>query len=99
MRRLVVVVPLKEGAREQALELVREGPPFDLGDTQYVRHEIFLTSREAVFVFEAGDEEPATLSIRAEDPSVWKAAAAWRPLIAGRPRTAETVFTWKRDDA
>ena len=96
MQRLVVVVPLAEGAEEQARELLEQGPPFDLDDTQYVRHEVFLTPSEAVFVFEAGDDEPATLSVRAADPSLWKAAAAWRPLMAGRPRIAETVFVWQR---
>lgn len=97
MQRLVVVVPLAEGAEEQARELLEQGPPFELGDTQYVRHEVFLTAREAVFVFEAGDDEPATLSVRAADPSLWRTAAAWRPLMAGRPRIAETVFAWERD--
>jgi hypothetical protein len=98
VRRLVVVVPLAEGAQERARELLADGPPFDLGDTQFVRHDVYLTASEVVFVFEAGDDEPATLSIRAEDPSVWRAAAAWRPLMAGRPRTAETIFTWERGE-
>ncbi len=99
MRRLVVVVPLAEGAHDEARALLDAGPPFDLGETQFVTHEVFLTPDEVVFVFEAGDDEPATLSVRAADPSVWKAAAAWRPLMAGRPRTAETVFSWRREDA
>jgi hypothetical protein len=98
VRRLVVVVPLADGAQERARELLADGPPFDLGDTQFVRHDVYLTASEAIFVFEAGDDEPATLSIRAEDPSVWRAAAAWRPLMAGRPRTAETIFTWERGE-
>lgn len=97
MQRLVVVVPLAEGAEEQARELLEQGPPFELGETQYVRHEVFLTGSEVVFVFEAGDDEPATLSVRAADPSFWRAAAAWRPLMAGRPRIAETIFVWERD--
>jgi hypothetical protein len=98
VQRLVVVLPLTEGAHEQARALLADGPPFDLGETQYVRHEVFLTTDEVVFVFEAGDDAPATLSIRAEDPSVWRAAAAWRPLMADRPRKAETVFAWERED-
>ena len=97
MPRLVVVVPLAEGAQEKARELLAQGPPVDLDETQFIRHEVFLSPHEVVFVFEAGDDEPATLSVRAADPSVWKAAAAWRPLMAGRPRTAETAFTWERE--
>lgn len=97
MRRLVVVVPLAEGAQERARELLEDGPPFDLGETQFVRHDVYLSAAEAVFVFEAGEDAPATLSVRAADPGLWRAAAAWRPLMAGRPRTAETVFTWQRE--
>lgn len=98
MHRLVVVVPLQPGARDAARALLDAGPPFDLEGSQFERHEVFLTSDEAVFVFEAA-ERPATLHVRAEDPSVWKAAAKWKPLMAGRPRTAETVFAWERDGA
>ena len=96
MRRLVIVVPLAEGAHDQAQALLEEGPPFDLDETQYVRHDVYLSPAEVVFVFEAGDDEPATLSVRAADPAFWHAAAAWRPLMAGRPRTADTVFSWER---
>jgi hypothetical protein len=96
--RLVLVVPLKEGAREEARRLLAEGPPFSLAETRFDRHEVYLTASEAVFVFEA-PEEPATLDLRAEDPALWRAAAAWRRVMAGRPRVAETAFTWRRGDA
>jgi hypothetical protein len=95
--RLVVVVPLKEGARDEARRLLAEGPPFSLAVTRFDRHEVYLTASEAVFVFEA-PEEPATLDLRA-DPALWRAAAAWRRVIAGRPRVAETALTWRRGDA
>lgn len=96
MQRLVVVVPLAQGAYGQARALLAEGPPFELEETRFVRHDVYLSPDEVVFVFEASGDEPATLSVRAADPSFWRAAAAWRPLMAGRPRTAETVFSWER---
>jgi hypothetical protein len=95
MSRLVVVFPLTEGARGRARELLAAGPPFELGDTAFDRHEVFLTEREVVFVFEARGES-ATLQVPADDPELWKAAAAWRECLAGRPRKAEVAFTWER---
>jgi hypothetical protein len=95
MSRLVVVVPLKEGTRERAAELLRGGQPLDLEETQYDRHYVFLTDREVVFFFEA-DGPGRTLQLSAEDPALWRAAVAWRECMAGRPRVAATAFTWVR---
>lgn len=95
MRNLVVVLPLKEGAHARARALLAEGPPFDLEGTAFDRHEVFLTEREVVFVFEAPGPA-ATLKLPGEDPSLWKIAAAWQPLMAARPRKGETVYAWAR---
>jgi hypothetical protein len=95
MSRLVVVVPLKEGARARARALLDAGPPFELGDTAFDRHDVFLTEREVVFVFEAPGEA-TTLELPADDPELWKAAAAWRECLAGRQRKAEVAFSWER---
>jgi hypothetical protein len=96
MPRLVVVLPLKEGAREEAQRLLDAGPPLDLAESHFDHHRVYLTDHEAVFVFQTPEGTPATLSVRASDPTMWKAAAAWQPLLAGKPRTAETVFAWDR---
>jgi hypothetical protein len=95
MTRLVVVVPLKEGARARARALLDEGPPFDLESAALDRHDVFLTEREVVFVFDAAGEA-ATLELPADDPGLWKAAAAWRECLGGRPRKAEVAFSWER---
>ena len=95
MTQLVRVVPLKEGTAARARELLGEGPPFELETTELERHEVFLTDREAVFVFEAvGDAPP--LRLQAGNPTLRAAATAWRECMAGRPRTAETAFSWTR---
>jgi hypothetical protein len=96
MSRLVLVVPLEERTAARARELLRDGPPFELDATRLESHEVYLTDREAVFVFETAGDEPA-LQLHAEDPSLWRAAAAWRECIAGRPRKAETAFSWTRE--
>jgi hypothetical protein len=92
---LVMVVPLNEGAYEEALRLLRKAPPFDLEDTDFARHGVYATKREIVFVFESPGPT-ATLRPGAEDPFLWKVARKWRKLMAGRPRKALTVFSWAR---
>jgi hypothetical protein len=92
---LVVVLPLKEGSRERALALLSDGPPFALEDTQYTRHNVFLTQREAVFVFEAPGEN-AALKLPGENPTLWKVADAWGELQAEAPRVAQEGFSWTR---
>ena len=95
MSRLVLVVPLKEGAHARVREILNEGPPFDLEETRFDRHQVFLTEREVVFVFEAAGPA-ATLELSAEDPELWRAGAAWQECMAARPRKAETAYSWER---
>lgn len=93
-----VVLPLREGARERALELIRRGPPFDLEASRFARHHVFVTDREAVFVFE-GPDVRATAESLVRDPAVWRAAAAWRDCLGGRPRVADEAYGWSRATA
>lgn len=97
MSRLVVVAPLREGARESAQLLIADGPPFDLATSTLVKHEVYVTEREAIFVFEGADPR-AEVERLVGDPSVWRAAAAWRECLAGRPRIADEAFTWSQQD-
>ena len=97
MPSLVVVVPLKQGAYEEAKRLLAGGPPMDLAESAFEHHEVHLTKSEAVFVFTTPNDVPATLHVSASDPTFWRAAKAWQPLIDGKPRKAETVFSWARE--
>jgi hypothetical protein len=98
MAQLVVVVPLKVGAADGARELLAGGPPFDLAETEFLRHAVHLTDREVIFVFEEPGES-ATLRLPGEDPALWQAAAAWREILEGRPRVARLAFSWERPDS
>lgn len=51
-----------------------------------------LRPTEIVFVLEAPGEA-ATVDLAADDSGLWKAAAAWRECLAGRPRRAEVAFS------
>lgn len=91
MNELVVVLPLREKAYEEALGLLREGSPFELEETGFSRHRVYATKSEIVVVFESPGP-PATSRLGTEDPSRWRLARSWRKLTAGPPRKAQTVF-------
>ena len=93
--RLAVVLPLKEGSREAAGELLSAGPPFDPAVIGIERHEVYLGELEVVFVFES-PLGIAALDPLFEDVEVWRGAAAWADLLAGPPRLAQGVFSWSK---
>lgn len=90
--RAALVVPLKPGAKPQVEALLAKGPPFDPRTYGLERHEVFLTERGAVFVFEG---VPAVLLEQwLADETVWTAAAGWEPLIEGPIRYADQAYAW-----
>ncbi len=93
--RVVVVVPLRKARRAQAQELIQTGAPFDVETTPLEAHSVFLTDREAVFVFE-GPDVRRFLEGLVRTPAAWKAAAAWKDCLSGRPRIAEEEYSWVR---
>ena len=96
MSTIAVIAPLKYGVQAEARGLIAAGPPFDPESTPLVRHEVFLTGDEVVFVFEGPDARLAVDQLIGES-SIWRAAMAWRKVLAGRPRIAEHAFEWRRD--
>jgi hypothetical protein len=97
-RRLIVIVPLKPDAHASVERVLKQGPPFDPAAIEGLdRHEVFVTSDEAVFVLESELGAQALAPLLA-DPKLWEAAAGWREQVAGPPRIAEDVFSWSRDE-
>jgi hypothetical protein len=96
MNRLLIVARLKDDAHEEAEALLRAGPPFDPGDLGFVRHTAYLTSCEAVFVFEAPEVEWIVNDI-VDDPVLSTALGPWQKLVDGPPRVAHERFHWERD--
>jgi hypothetical protein len=87
-----IVVPLRPGSREEVEALLRNGPPFDPSRLGLVRHEVFLSEDEVIFIFHG---LPSVFAQRlAEDDSFWNAATAWPPLVRGRARFAEAAYSW-----
>jgi hypothetical protein len=97
--KIVVVAPLKAGSLPRAKELLADGPPFALADSRFDAHEVFLTEREVVFVFEGPGSNAETLTLSAEDPAIARAASAWAECLDGRPRLARSAFSWNRENA
>lgn len=93
--RVVVIVPLKPGARARVRELLELGPPFDPESAGLERHQVFVTDQEAVFLFEAPDH--SALDRLAKSPSLRWAAAAWRDYVGGPTRLAELAYSWARN--
>jgi len=100
MERLAIVAHLKEGSDRRASELIGRGAPFDLAETGIVRHCIFLSASEVVFVFE-GHEVEWMIDSLIDEPfhyELQRALDEWRPIIEGTPRIAHERFAWERDE-
>jgi hypothetical protein len=97
LSRVVVVLPLKEGAHRRATAVLERGPPFDPEQAGLERHQVFLSEREVIFAFEA--EVADAVDRLVEDTSLWGAAQPWQDLVAGPPRIAEETFSWVRANA
>ena len=90
---VAIVVPLRKRVFADAAALIEQGPPFDLAAVGVERHEVLLSEREVIFLFE-GVQLHETMQRLVRDRSVWQAASGWARVIAGPPRLAEQRFGW-----
>jgi len=99
MERVAIVARLKEGSEQRAAELVEAGPPFE--HTGIVRHSIYISPSEAVFVFE-GHEVEWIVDQLVDEPfhlELHGALDQWREIVDGQPRVARERFGWQLDEA
>jgi hypothetical protein len=97
MERVAIVARLKEGSEQRAAELVSAGPPFDLTETGIVRHSVFISASEAVFVFE-GDQVVWIVDQLIDEPfhnELHRALEQWREIVDGQPHVAHERFGWQ----
>jgi hypothetical protein len=74
------------------------GPPFDPAGIEGLdRHEVFLTSCEAIFIFDSLLGVDALAPLMAEPEP--RQAAAWRDYVAEPPRIAEEGYSLARREA
>lgn len=101
MQRVAIVARLKEGSGPRAAELIAEGPPFDLAETGIVRHSVYLSAGEVVFVFEGHQVEWMVDDLINDPfrPDLQSALDAWRSIVDGSPRIAREQFGWEAQEA
>jgi hypothetical protein len=92
--RVVVVARLRRGARDQARELIADGPPFEPGALGFERHAVYLSSEEVVFLFE-GPSAARRLADMIDDMVSSASFSAWASLLRGNPRIAHEHYFWK----
>jgi hypothetical protein len=93
VERMLVLVPLKPDALERARALVASGPPFDPAQKGLIRHEVFFTDTDAVFLFEGRNVNDLVQRL-VREPGTWRAAVEWRRLLAASPRVARPGYSW-----
>ena len=94
-RRILVALQIKPGHRRETRELLRTGPPFDPSESGLARHDVFLLDDQVLFVFAThGGRELA----RFVEPDFWETVAAWRPLMVGGVRLAESAYGWSEGE-
>jgi hypothetical protein len=101
MERVAIIARLKEGSEHRAVDLIEAGAPFDLADTGIVRHSIYISATEVVFVFE-GQEVEWIVDRLIDEPfhyELHRALELWREIVEGRPHVARERFGWQLGEA
>jgi hypothetical protein len=94
MGRLVIVLPLRDGAHRDALDLLGGGPPFELSSEGLERFRAYVSAREAVLVLE-GSEVGKDVNPW-NDLAQWRDGPAWQCCAEAPPRLAELVASSER---
>src|SRR5947208_1084015 len=92
--RVAVVAKLRPGSRGRASEILAKGAPYELGETGFRRHSVFLGEETVVFVFEGAGIE-RLVSDLVGDPARSAAFSIWGPLLEGAPELAREEFYWE----
>ena len=92
--RVAVVARLRPDSRGRASEILAEGAPYELGETGFRRHSVFLGAETAIFIFEGAGIEGLVRDL-VDDPARSAAFSIWGPLLEGTPELAREEFFWE----
>jgi hypothetical protein len=92
--RVAVVAELRPGSRERAGQILAEGAPYELAESGFQRHSVFLAEETVVFVFEGSGIERLVRDL-VDDPTRSAAFSVWGPLLQGTPALAREEFYWE----
>jgi hypothetical protein len=94
-KRVAVVARLRPGSRDDAAQILADGPPYAIGASGLRRHSVFLGERDVVFMFEGpGVEQLVRLLVN--DRAASSAFSRWGPLLEGTPSLCREQFYWER---
>ena len=97
MNRLAVIARLKEGAADKARQLLTEGPPFDLANSEIISHTVYCSPREIVFVFEGPDVGKRVENLL-NNPVTSAQFGKWAHLLDGTPVMAPQQYHWSPEN-
>jgi hypothetical protein len=92
--RVAVVAKLRPDSRARASEILAEGAPYELGETGFRQHSVFLGPETVAFVFEGSGIEGLVRDL-VDDPVRSAAFSIWGPLLEGTPELAREEFFWE----
>jgi hypothetical protein len=95
-RSVAVVVPIDPQRSEMTRAALAEGPPFDLSAAGLARHDVILTSDEAIFVFDLSDGVQELDALLASE-EFWSVVGWWEHIAIGQPRLGVVAYSWTRD--
>jgi hypothetical protein len=95
-RTLAVVVPVDPQRQDMTRAALAEGPPFDPRAAGLARHEVILTSDEAVFLFELA-HGPRDLDAILASEEFWSVVSWWEHIATARPRLGVVAYSWSED--
>jgi hypothetical protein len=92
--RVAVVAGLRPGSHGRASEILAGGAPYELRETGFRRHSVFLGEETVVFVFEGSGVEWLVREL-VNDPARSAGFSVWGPLLEGTPELAREHFYWE----
>jgi hypothetical protein len=92
--KISVIAQIRPGKRDELERLLEKGPPFDLADEGFERHEVFLGDSDVVFLF-SGPGAFTQLERMAASRALFAHVLKMTGLVSA-PRVLNQTFEWHR---
>jgi hypothetical protein len=92
--KISVIAQIRPGKRDELERLLEKGPPFDLADQGFERHEVFLGDSDVVFLF-SGPGAITQLEHMAASRALFAHVLKMTGLVSA-PRVLNQTFEWHR---
>lgn len=88
---IAVIAQIRPGKRAELKQLIRLGPPFDLAERGFTRHEAFLGDNDIVLIFEGATPSTDTQRLLA---TLGADQLAKLGALVSAPRILAESFEW-----